>query len=195
MSAIAVFGGTFNPFHIGHYQMLSHICDLDFIDRVFLTPDKIPPHKECDFLASDNDRIEMCKIVSNDFPKCELCLIEFERCGKSYTYDTVKELKKIYPNDSFFWVIGGDMLDTLDKWYNYDKLFAEVSFIAFARGDFENARLQADKMRKLGADILLLDNKIIDVSSTEFRKIGKKNILPPKIYKYIIDKRIYDDKN
>ena len=85
MANIAVFGGTFNPFHIGHYQMLEYVCGLKFIDRVLLMPDKIPPHKTCDFLASDADRIEMCRLVCEDFDKAELCLIEFEREGKSYT--------------------------------------------------------------------------------------------------------------
>jgi len=193
MAKIAIFGGTFNPFHIGHYEMLKCICGLDFIDKVFLTPDKIPPHKKCDFLADDEHRIEMCRIISREFNKCELCLIEFEREGKSYTYDTVCDLKQKYPNDIFYWVIGGDMLETLDKWYNFNELFKNISFIAFARGDINKAKLDAEKMRKLGANITLLDTQITDISSTEFRNNKKEYMLPPKIYDYIINKGIYNE--
>ena len=195
MATIAVFGGTFNPFHIGHYEILKCICGLDFIDKVFLTPDKIPPHKECDFLASDEHRIEMCRIISHEFNKCELCLIEFEREGKSYTYDTVCNLKEKYPNDNFYWIIGGDMLETLDKWYNFNELFKKISFIAFARGDLNKSKLDAEKMRMLGADITLLDTVISDISSTEFRCNGREYMLPTPIYDYIINKGIYNGKN
>ena len=110
MAVIAVFGGTFNPFHIGHYEMLKSVCELTFIDKVFLTPDRIPPHKKCDFLASDEDRIEMCRIAAKDFSKCELCLIEFEREGKSYTYDTVCDLKQKFSLFYFYLLLHLDAL-------------------------------------------------------------------------------------
>ena len=67
MKTIAVFGGTFNPFHIGHYEMLKAICELDYIGTVLVMPDKIPPHKDMDFCVSDDDRIEMCRLVCEDF--------------------------------------------------------------------------------------------------------------------------------
>ena len=66
MSKIAVFGGTFNPFHIGHYEILKYLCECPDIDKVFVMPDNIPPHKECEFLASDRDRINMCSIACLD---------------------------------------------------------------------------------------------------------------------------------
>ena len=195
MSVIAVFGGTFNPFHIGHYEMLKYVCELEFIDRVFLTPDNIPPHKTCDFLADDTDRIAMCRLIADEFDKCEVCLIEFEREGKSYTVDTVKELKKRYPNDIFYWVIGGDMLVTLDKWYNFEELFSLVSFIAFNRADIDNFYSYLDKMRGLGAKIHLMEQSITDVSSTQLRSDTVKELLPPRIYNYITEKGIYNDQN
>ena len=133
MANVAIFGGTFNPFHIGHYEMLEYICTLDFIDKVFVMPDKIPPHKNFDSTIDDIHRQNMCEIVCDDFNKAELCLVEFERGGKSYTVDTIKLLKEKYPNDKFFVVIGGDMLSTLDTWYNWQELITLTSFIAFKR--------------------------------------------------------------
>ena len=76
MALTAIFGGTFNPFHIGHYEMLKVLNSYSSIDEIFLLPDKIPPHKVCDILADDSDRIEMCRIATNDFSKAKLCLLE-----------------------------------------------------------------------------------------------------------------------
>ena len=192
MSKIAVFGGTFNPFHIGHYKMLKCLCDLDFIDKVFLLPDKIPPHKVCDYMPLDEHRIKMCEIICDEFSKAELCLVDFQREGKSYTVDTIKALKKKYPDDNFYFVIGGDMLSTLDKWYNYEELIRETSFIAFERESIEGFNEELQKYKNMGADIVPVFVDIPDVSSTEFRNNLNKSLLPQKIYDYITEKGIYN---
>lgn len=192
MSNIAIFGGTFNPFHIGHYEMLSGICNLDFIDKVLVMPDKIPPHKAFDTVVDDIHRQKMCALACEDFKKSELCLIEFEREGKSYTVDTVKLLKDIYPNDNFYIVIGGDMLSTLDTWYQWNDLITLTSFIAFKReglNDFDDA---FDRLTKLGANIKVIENKITNISSTTLRQNIDKTLLPQKIYNYIVEKGIYN---
>lgn len=193
MANIAVFGGTFNPFHKGHYQILEFVCGLEFIDRVFLMPDKIPPHKTCEFLADNADRIKMCSLVCEDFDKAELCLIEFEREGKSYTVDTIKLLKQKCPDDNFFVVIGGDMLATLDTWYKWRELIKDTAFIVFDRDGIDSFECHIKRMQNLGAEIIAVDKKIISVSSTELRENLDKNLLPEKVYNYIADKGIYDD--
>ncbi len=193
MANIAIFGGTFNPFHIGHYEMLKSICKLDFIDRVFLMPDKIPPHKTCDFLASDTDRINMCGLVANEFSKAELCLVEFEREGKSYTIDTVKLLKQEYPNDNFFIVIGGDMLTSFDTWYNWKQLLTMVGIIAFQRDGINGFDGAVNMLNTHGADITVIDDAVPAISSTMLRTKIDKNLLPDNVYNYIIEKGIYND--
>ena len=128
MGFTALFGGTFNPPHIGHYEMLRALDYRRDIDEVWLMPDRIPPHKVCDFLASDKDRINMCRIMAEDFKKVKLCLIEFERTGKSYSIDTVRLLKQKYKERDFIFVCGGDMLISFDKWYKYEELLKEIPF-------------------------------------------------------------------
>lgn len=192
MANIAVFGGTFNPFHIGHYQILKAVCELEFIDKVFLMPDKIPPHKECDYIVEDKHRQEMCKIVCQDFAKAELCLIEFERDGKSYTYDTINALKSKHPDDKFFVVIGGDMLSTLDTWYNWQNLIKITSFIAFKRKNVTDFDIAFKRLTDFGADIFVIEGDITAVSSTELRKYADKLLFPPKVYDYITEKRLYN---
>ena len=192
MANIAIFGGTFNPFHIGHYQILSYLCSLDFVDKVLVMPDNIPPHKVCDYLASDTDRINMCSLIIKDFKKAELCLIEFERQEKSYTVDTLKLLKKKYPNDNFFVSIGADMLATLDKWHNWQELLHLTSFIVFKRVGVPDFTLHLERMKQFGAEITVSDREIEFVSSSDLRKNLDKSLLPEKIYNYIMEKGIYN---
>ena len=138
MSYTAIFGGTFNPFHIGHLQILEELQKDEKIDEIFVLPAKLPPHKSCDFLADDNIRIEMCQIAANNFSKAKVCLVEFEREGKSYTFDTINVLKELYPEKRFAFVCGGDMLVYFDKWYKYEELIKLMDFIAFRRTDTDD---------------------------------------------------------
>ena len=195
MPRVAIFGGTFNPLHIGHYQMLKALNECEDIDKIFLMPDKIPPHKVCDFIASDEERIEMCRIAAKDFNKCELCLIEFEREGKSYTYDTVKLLKEKFKNFKFSFVCGGDMLVYFDKWYRFEDLMKEINFIVFKRSDTDIGEFNAciEKFTEMGMNIKLMEETISNISSTEIRgdKAKAQKYLPRKIYDYILEKSIY----
>lgn len=191
----AIFGGTFNPFHIGHYEMLSSLNNLPFVDRVLLLPDKIPPHKECDFLASDTDRIEMCRIVGEKFTKTELCLIEFERTGKSYTFDTLTELKKLYKDDSFLLVCGADMVTSFKAWYKWEDILKLCGLLCFDRKGEKGFLKAIEDLRRLGADITVLNDSITDVSSTELRKAIKtekaQKLIPKEVYSFIIEKGLY----
>lgn len=195
MANFAIFGGTFNPFHIGHYEMLSAVCELDYIDKVFVMPDKIPPHKILDYKIDDLHRQKMCEIVCDDFDKASLCLLEFERDGKSFTMDTINILRDMYPHDRFFVTIGGDMLSTLDTWYNWKELIKLVSFIAFKRRDYTDFSDAYNRLTKLGADILIVEKEITSVSSTQLRKKLDKELLPINVYNYIVEKGIYNDRN
>lgn len=192
MANIAIFGGTFNPFHIGHYEMLEALCSLSFIDKVFVMPDKIPPHKSFDEAIDDIHRQNMCRLACDDFQKAELCLVEFERDGKSYTIDTVKLLKEKYPNDNFYIAIGGDMLSTLDTWYNWQELIKAVPFIAFSREGLDDFDAALNRLTNNGANIIVVDSNITNISSTRLRQKIEQNLLPEKIYDYIVQKGIYN---
>ena len=195
MGYTAIFGGTFNPLHIGHYEMLSALEKDNQIDEIWLMPDRIPPHKVCDFLAHDKDRIEMCRIAAEDFKKTQLCLAEFERQGKSYTYDTVTEFLKKYPDKTFTFVCGGDMLITFDKWYRYEELMKLLPFTVFRRTDTDSAEFDRmlDKLTAKGMKITVMSEVITAVSSSYIRNnLDKSRALQKKkIYNYILDRGIY----
>ena len=197
MALTAIFGGTFNPLHIGHYEMLRALENDSSIEKIFIMPDRIPPHKVCDFLAEDDVRIEMCRIAAEDFSKAELCLIEFEREGKSYSYDTVLNLKDKYKDKDFVFVCGGDMLVTFDRWYKYEELMKEVPFIAFKRSDIDNTLFVevTERLSQEGMKITLKEEIIPSVSSTEIREDFKKakKLLPKKIYDYLVERGVYGE--
>lgn len=198
MSLTAIFGGTFNPLHIGHYEILKALEKSSLVDEIFLMPDRIPPHKVCDFLADDNIRIEMCRIAASDFSKAKLCLIEFERDGKSYTFDTVTELKKIYKDKNFAFVCGGDMLVSFDKWYHYEELMKLVSFIAFRRSDTDNALFDSkvQQFKSMGMNITVMPEIITAVASSGLRSNLSKaeKLIPKKVFDYLRVEGIYNEK-
>lgn len=193
MGLTAIFGGTFNPFHIGHYAMLKALQNDSTIDEIWIMPDKIPPHKVCDFLANDNDRIEMCKIVAKDFSKASLCLVEFEREGKSYSYDTVIHLKEMYPQKDFAFVVGGDMLISFETWYHAEELMKLIPFIAFKRNDIDDSEFLkcVNTFLKKGMNLTVKEDLIPKVSSSEFRKSTLKELLPEKVFNFIKERGIY----
>lgn len=157
-------------------------------------PDRIPPHKECDFLALDSDRIKMCEIVCSEFDKAKVSLEEFERKGKSYSYNTVLSLKNKYREHNFYFVCGGDMIASLDTWYRAKDLVREVKFIAFKRKDYGSFLSDVEKMRNFGADITVIEGDVPSVSSTMFRNSMDKKLLPEKVYDYLKSRNIYNVK-
>ncbi len=194
MGFTAIFGGTFNPFHKGHYEMLKALDADENIDEIFLMPDRIPPHKECDYMPSDACRIEMCGIIADEFSKVTLCLIEFEREGKSYSYDTVLKLKEKNPEKDFIFVCGGDMFVYFPKWYRYEDLMKLLPFYVFSRVGTEKAEFDdcLEKFKKMGMKIILNNTEISNISSTDFRNSGEPSLLPRKIYDYIKERGIYN---
>ncbi len=192
MYLCAIFGGTFNPFHIGHYEILKSLCNNPEIDRVLVIPDRIPPHKKFDKEISDSDRIEMCRIMCEKFDKAKLCLIEFERDGKSFTFDTVKELKNRFKKSEFAITIGADMLKILDKWHKFDSLKNLASFIVFNRDNDKEFNNDVERIRNMGAEIKVINDIIPSVSSSGIRENLNKEMLPEEIFEYIIRKGLYN---
>lgn len=194
MGFTAIFGGTFNPLHIGHYEMLEALEKDSSISEIWIMPDRIPPHKECDYMASDSDRIKMCELIAKDFSKASVCLVEFEREGKSYTYDTVVELKEKFPQKDFIFVCGGDMFLYFPKWYRYEDLMKLLPFYVFSRATddkdaFENC---INEFSNKGMRLIFNNTKISNISSTEFRNTKLAKLLPQKVHDYIKERGIYN---
>lgn len=197
MGFTVLFGGTFNPFHIGHLAMLRALENDESVEEIFIMPDKIPPHKICSFLADDQTRIKMCEIAAEDFSKAKVCLIEFQREGKSYTYDTIIRLKQKYPDKKFAFACGGDMLVSFDTWHQYEKLACMLPFYVFRRKDTDNDLFDhcVEKFKKIGMKIKVMKEIIPDVSSSSIRSdfATAKEMLPEKIFEFLKKRGVYDE--
>ncbi|WP_078390922.1 nicotinate-nucleotide adenylyltransferase [Shouchella patagoniensis] len=133
MKRVGLFGGTFDPPHIGHMLIAQEALSVVELDEIWFIPVSTPPHKKRVGLTSARDRYQMVEAALSDEPRFKTSDIELKRQGKSYTIDTVRQLKNEYPTHDFFFLIGGDMVEMLEKWYQIDELKKLVTFVAFNR--------------------------------------------------------------
>ncbi len=201
MAEIALFGGTFNPIHNGHVQMIKALCQQKEVDRVLVMPAFLPPHKQADHLVGAADRLKMCEIACCPFEKARVSDLEIQKGGKSYTVETVQLLKKRYPGHHFFVCMGADMTVTLDTWYRYDLLKTLCGFYSFSRCGVasEDYHRKVEELRRGGADIRVIDTPIRAVSSTEVRQriLAGQNpepLVPVGVAEYIASHLLYQNR-
>ena len=170
---IAIYGGSFNPMHIGHEKIVDYVLNNLNIDKIIIIPVGIPSHRENNLEQSDT-RLKICKEIFKGNKKIEVSDIEIKSEGKSYTYDTLLKLMDLYgENNEFFEIIGEDSLKNLKTWKNYEELLKICKFIVFRRKDDKN--IQIDEEFLNNKNIIILENEYYDISSTEIRNMVKNN--------------------
>ena len=199
---IAVYGGSFNPPHLGHVEAAKTVARTLAPDRFLIVPAAVPPHKA---LAEDSpgpeERMELCRLAFAEIPGGEVSDVELRRGGKSYTYDTVCELRAEYPAAEIFLVIGTDMLLSFEEWYHFRFLFAECTLAVLGRAE-EDGELLCGKAeeyeRAYGARIVLLAHEPLEASSEQIRERlplrAGEDLLPEAVYAEIIRRRYYGAK-
>lgn len=167
---IAMFGGSFNPIHRGHIEIVQAAKERFSLDRVLIMVANDPPHKQIADGISAAHRLEMTRIALEDMDGLEACDLELKRPGKSYTVDTLGELRELYPEAELYCMVGADMLLTLDTWHNAEELFKRARFIAIGRPDSGSMEAAAERFRReYGADITISGITGPDISSTMIR--------------------------
>lgn len=142
MRKTGVFGGTFNPPHKGHLKLAEQFFDMLALDRMLVIPACIPPHKQAPELASGGDRMALCReLFCGD--QFEISDLELVRGGRSYTSDTLRILKDLYPEDELYLIMGSDMLVTLHAWHEPEEILRRCRICAATRGDLHQAQLTA----------------------------------------------------
>ena len=170
---IAIYGGSFNPMHIGHEKIVDYVLKNLDMDKIIIIPVGIPSHRENNLEQSDT-RLKICKEIFKGNKKIEVSDIEIKSEGKSYTYDTLLKLMDLYgENNEFFEIIGEDSLKSLKTWKNYEELLKICKFIVFRRKDDKN--IQIDEEFLNNKNIIILENEYYDISSTEIRNMVKNN--------------------
>lgn len=190
---IGILGGSFDPVHNGHIEMAVFCKEKFNLDKIMLLPLGDPPHKNN--ITQKEIRLKMLEASIKDISDFYISRLEIDRPGKTYTFDTIKWLKE-NTDDQYFYIIGGDTVSTLHKWYNAQNLFKILEFIVVDRTDFDNKERSIAEI--LGAKLYLTHHSGLDVSSTEIRNRVKngediKTLVSPNVEEIIKEYGLYKD--
>ena len=202
MRKIGIMGGTFDPVHLGHLIIAEAALDAAGLDEVRFVPCGRPYFKDerCDKVSDAEDRLEMCRLAVNDNPRFTVSDIEVKRRGKTYTYETMEELKAGEPDSEFSFICGADSVVSMSRWYLPERIFRACSILAAVRDDETDRKCFDTEIKKLhhefGADISLLPVPNIRISSTDIReriKSGKsvRYLTMTNVMEYIERKGLY----
>ena len=134
MKRIGLFGGTFDPVHMGHLRTAWEVRQSFGLDQIHLIPAALPPHKQARALAPADDRLNMLRTATEKNPKFLVSDIELKRSGPSYTIDTVHHFKKgLEANDQLFFILGIDAFVEIDTWKAFEALFDHIEMIVMTR--------------------------------------------------------------
>lgn len=199
---IGILGGTFDPIHKVHIEM-ANIAYRDLrLDKVLFMPSFIPPHKNDKKVSSYEDRLSMLEIALNDKKEFEICELEANKKGTSYTKITLELLKDKYIDSEFYFIMGADSFYEIDTWYEYKEIFKLATIVVFDR-TYKNNELNLYKIKEkyeleLDANIFILEFKKSIISSTYIRNTIYNedfdiNCIDENVLKYIKEHRLYTD--
>lgn len=194
---LAIFGGTFNPIHNGHIHLARRFAEILGAETVLLIPTSTPPHKQESNLADISDRLEMCRLAARGLP-FEVSDIEMRRGGRSFTADTLRGLKKIYPNAVMYFLMGEDMFLTLEHWREPEVIFSYATICVAPRSKDGGERLSgyASGLRAKGAKVQIEPITYLPLSSTMVREAVRKGesisgMVPQPVAEYIRENHLY----
>ena len=191
---IAIYGGSFNPPHIGHVEAARSVYRQLRPDRFLIIPTNIPPHKEMEENSpSPQTRLEFARLAVGDIPGAEISDMEILREGKSFTADTVGVLRERYPDDELCIVMGTDMFLSFRTWYRWEYLTEQCTLAVLSREEDDAAEIEAfrDKLvRECRARVILIPHEPLPMSSTEIRAALREGsgagLVPDEVYRYIL---------
>lgn len=218
---IGLYGGTFNPVHNGHVQVIKEVRIKFNLDKIFIIPSALPPHKESSKVAGAQDRMDMIRLVFSDDSGYTVSDVEIKRPGPSYTIDTVHYYKSVLPEASqLFFILGLDAFFEIDTWKSYKDLFQILPFIVMSRPgmeDFHNAvnekkfeeylkakiskgyrfvKPQSCWEHNIKQTVYICNVTPVNIASTKIRKLIKKksdikSFVPASVEDYIKSKGLY----
>lgn len=197
---LGIYGGTFDPVHIGHLMVAEMSRQECGLARVLFIPANHPPHKRNKSISPNNYRLEMIKLAIKSNPYFEVNDMEFKRQGVSYTVDTLRDLRRIYSKQWELWmIIGGDTLLELDTWKDAGEIIKMCNFAIYMRPNFSADRCKAKAEsihRQWDTKIEFIQAPMIEISSTDIRSRvaqGKsiRYMVPYSVEEYIMNKELY----
>ena len=195
---IGVLGGTFDPPHVGHLWLATLAADALELDRVLFMPASRPPHKRGRRTSSPADRLLMTRLAIAGDPLLELCPLEMERPGPSFTVDSVEELLRMYDGSRLFLVMAADSLSRIDTWREPDRLLSLVEWVVGPRPGTPPPSKDTlrERFGRNASRIHLLDGPSLDVSASAIRRrvaSGRaiRYLVPVAVEQHIHERHLY----
>jgi nicotinate-nucleotide adenylyltransferase len=198
---IGVFGGTFDPVHLGHLILAEQCREQARLDRVLFVPSARPPHKQRHPVSPFRHRAEMLQLATAGHPAFRIDELENERAGPSFTVDTLDELKKRYPDAEWFFLVGSDTLAEMHEWHDPAGIVRRAGLLVVARGG--ERVLSAEELRASlrlpqgeAVRLAVIESPRIEISSRELRRraaLGRslRYLVPRAVECYIEEKGLY----
>ena len=198
MERIGIYGGSFNPPHVGHLRAAEFARDAFGLEKLLLIPSNISCHKAVPVDSPEPEhRLQMLRLAAQDYPGLEVCDLELRRGGVSYTWQTLEQLRRQYPQAEFLLLMGTDMFLSFHQWKYPEKILQLAKPVVLDRcaKNAEKLREQAEKLEKMGGDVLFADNPVTEISSTQLRRLlafgCAEEFLPPAVADYIRMHNLY----
>lgn len=199
---IGILGGTFDPIHKGHLVLARCAKEQFLLDEVWVMPSANPPHKNGTVCASVENRCEMVKLAIKGCSYLRYSGFECEREGYSYSSDTLRLLHEEYPEEEFYFIIGGDSLFAIETWHEPARVMSQCVLLASMREEHDETEIRkqiAYLEGKYTCDIRLLRIPRMDVSSHELRQMlangqSAADWVPKEVQDYIKENRLYERK-
>jgi nicotinate-nucleotide adenylyltransferase len=192
---IGFLGGSFDPVHFGHLMAAQDAYEQHQLDRLVLVPAAQAPLKPNDVQSSPQSRLAMLQAATEWDRRFEISDFELRRGGVSYTIDSARHFRTLYPNDELFWIIGGDQLPKLHLWKDIAELVTLVQFVFLERPGYPvRAHPEIPGLR-----LHRCDGHLLAISSTELRERTRRRLsldyfVPHKAIVYIRDEGMYLDR-
>lgn len=199
MKKIGIYGGAFNPPHTGHILGAQHLIQALDLDLLLLMPSCVSPHKATPAeTPPPTQRLEMLQIAAFGLPHMQVSDMEILRGGVSYTYETLEQVRGMYPDAELFLCIGTDMLQSFLQWREPKRILKLASIAVLSRGDKDESRIIADKKQELeamGGRVYPVENPVTRITSTDLRRLicfeCADAYLPGKVGDYIREQKLY----
>lgn len=168
---IALYGGSFDPVHLGHIAVIKQILNESFIDSVYVIPSGVHPFKE-ETLFTFAERTKMLEVATSDLNRVIISTMDEKTSEKSYTINLINAFKEEHPEDELYFVIGEDLVTQLRSWKEYQSLFNLVTFLVISRETEDREKWETLEYLKL---LKFIKMDLISISSSELREKIKKN--------------------
>jgi len=202
LARIGILGGTFNPPHLGHLALARHARDELGLERVVLMPVHTPPHKPGPHDPGPGHRLAMCRLAVQGEDSLDVCGLEMERGGPSYTADTLKEIHERHPEAELTFIVGADTARTLPSWHEPQRVLELAALAVASRSGTDRAQVTAAVTSAAGASpsspprVHFLQMPPIEASSSTTRRLiatgdGAGAMLPATVAAYIAEQGLY----